>query len=135
LDAEKWYSVKQKDIKEIVCYFLFCLSHVEIPTPVYFQKGGKTLLKFYEDSHIRAFQSIYPELNLKAEKFSKQPGRSIFQCTCKPFLINLFPVHKGTKFFLELARSKNFDPLDAEKWYSITRRDIMEAVCSLVTST
>ena len=32
------------------------------------------------------------------------------------------------EFFDVFARSKNFDPLDAEKWYSITRRDVLNAV-------
>jgi hypothetical protein len=36
---------------------------------LHFQKGGKALIKCYEDSHIRVLQSLYPELNLKEEGF------------------------------------------------------------------
>jgi hypothetical protein len=36
------------------------------------------------------------------------------------------------RFFVRLAKSKNFDPLDAEKWYSITHKDILRAVSSLL---
>jgi hypothetical protein len=32
------------------------------------------------------------------------------------------------KFFDEFARSKNFDPLDAEQWYSITKTEIQKMV-------
>jgi hypothetical protein len=39
----------------------------------------------------------------------------------------------GLDFFVEVAKSKNFDPLDAEKWYSISRKDILEAVSPFLT--
>jgi hypothetical protein len=32
------------------------------------------------------------------------------------------------KFFEEFAKSKKFDPLDSEAWYSITRKEIISAV-------
>jgi hypothetical protein len=34
----------------------------------------------------------------------------------------------GLKIFGELAKSKNFDPLDIEKWYTIKKSDIKEIV-------
>jgi hypothetical protein len=39
-----------------------------------FQKGGETLLSYYEGSHIKALQSLYPELNMKSKYFQKQSG-------------------------------------------------------------
>jgi hypothetical protein len=35
------------------------------------QKGGNDLLSHYDGSHIKALQSLFPELNLKEENFSK----------------------------------------------------------------
>jgi hypothetical protein len=32
------------------------------------------------------------------------------------------------KFFDNLARSKDFDPLDARKWYTITHKDVVQMV-------
>lgn len=32
-------------------------------------------------------------------------------------------------FFDTFAKSRHFDPLDAEKWQSIRREDIVNAVC------
>jgi hypothetical protein len=35
------------------------------------------------------------------------------------------------KFFDQLAQFKKFDPLDSEKWYSISQKDIVNFVCLL----
>lgn len=42
----------------------------------------------------------------------------------------------NVKLFLDnFAASRNFDPLDAEKWYTIRLKDILrEKVCFLITS-
>jgi hypothetical protein len=47
-------------------------------------------------------------------------------------IINVLLIISDLKrdFLAEFARSKNFDPLNAEKWYSITRKDILQAVSS-----
>jgi hypothetical protein len=37
-------------------------------------------------------------------------------------------IKQQRKFFDEYAVSKQFDPLDAEKWYSISKKDIIRAV-------
>jgi hypothetical protein len=37
-------------------------------------------------------------------------------------------IEKRRKFFDEFAKSKNFNPLDAENWYSITKAQILQAV-------
>jgi hypothetical protein len=44
-------------------------------------------------------------------------------------ILTIFSDAKGMKFFFQFAKSKNSDPLDAEKWYSISRKDLLEAVC------
>jgi hypothetical protein len=36
------------------------------------------------------------------------------------------------RFFDEFAHSKKFDPLDAEKWYSVTYTQIINSVCYLI---
>jgi hypothetical protein len=38
----------------------------------------------------------------------------------------------GEKFFVDLAKSKKFDPLDAEKWYTISHKEILQAVSSFL---
>jgi len=93
LDAEKWYSVSQSEI---------------------LRAGGRRLLHCYNRSHIEALVQLYPELNLKREKF--------------------FRHEKGWKapanqrnFLDTFARSNNFNPLDAEKWYSVTHSEIIRA--------
>jgi hypothetical protein len=43
---------------------------------------------------------------------------------------NPFFFQLDLKFFVSLAISRNFHPLDAEKWYSITHKDIVQAVSS-----
>jgi hypothetical protein len=41
-------------------------------------------------------------------------------------------VNERRKFFDEFAKSKNFDPLDAERWYSISGREIIKAVSLII---
>jgi len=72
--------------------------------------GGRGLLYHYKGSHFRALADLYPELTLKKE---------IFLSTKK-----WKEVKNQRKFFDEFARSKNFNPLDAEKWYSVSRKEI-----------
>jgi hypothetical protein len=33
------------------------------------------------------------------------------------------------KFFDDFAKAKGFDPLNAEKWYSVSQKEIIKAVC------
>jgi hypothetical protein len=35
-------------------------------------------------------------------------------------------------FFDDFAKSKHFDPLDVEKWYSVTKREIVKAVSGIL---
>jgi len=98
LDAEKWYSV----------------THDQIVTA-----GGSSLLGYYNRSHIEALVKLYPELTLKHGNFLKfsrgwrAPGWK--------------ELAKQRKFFDNYAKSKNFNPLDAEKWYSVTHYQIIRA--------
>jgi len=97
-DSNKWYSITCDDIK---------------------RAGGRDLLNYYNRSrrsHIEALVKLYPELRLKKGNFLKlknlkgwkEPG-------------------KQRKFFDEFARSKKFDPLDADKWFSVSHYDIRKA--------
>jgi len=69
--------------------------------------GGISVLQYYDGSHIKALVKLYPELALKKGNFltSKQ----------------------GRKFFDAFAKSKNFNPLDAKMWYSVTSEEISRA--------
>jgi hypothetical protein len=37
------------------------------------------------------------------------------------------------KFFDNFANSKQFDPLVAENWYSVSHKDIVDAVCEILS--
>jgi len=76
--------------------------------------GGGKILKRYKGSHITALAKVYPELTWEAHKFflSKE-GRNAPQ--------------QQREFFDKFAISKQFDPLDPEKWYSTSYKDIIRA--------
>jgi len=76
--------------------------------------GGQSLLHYYNGSYIRALEKLYPELTLKKENFlNSNEGWKVSK--------------NQRKFFDGFARSKNFNPLDAQQWYSVTRNDIISA--------
>jgi hypothetical protein len=77
------------------------------------------VLRYYGGSHIEALVALYPELDLKTEKFSSQLGH-LFSSDPK----------KRRKYTDDFAKSKNFNPLDAEKWYTIKQKDIKKIVRS-----
>jgi len=77
--------------------------------------GGSILNTYYNGSHIRALIDLYPELTLQKEKFVNYTDGD----WSSPM--------KQRQFFDELALSKQFSPLDAEKWYSITQDDVVKA--------
>jgi len=82
------------------------VSHNEI-----LRSGGGSLLSYYNGSHIRALGKLYPELKENLLLFKegwKAPENQ-------------------RKFFDEFARSKKFNPMDPENWYSVTRNDIQRA--------
>jgi hypothetical protein len=79
------------------------------------------LLRYYGGSHIEALRTLYPELDLKPENFPSHLGQ----------LFSLDP-ERRRKFTDEFAKSKNFNPLDAEKWYTIKLKDFMGIVSSVI---
>jgi len=90
LDAEKWYSVTNKEIM---------------------RAGGAAVLHYHKRSHFKALAELYPELMLKKGNFFKsQEGWKANE--------------NQRKFFDEFAKSKHFDPLDTQKWYSFSRSEI-----------
>jgi len=76
--------------------------------------GGRGILKYHKGSHIRALVKLYPELRLKKKFFhhSKEGWKS---------------PQKQRSFLDTIAKFKQFDPLDAKQWYSITPKDIKRA--------
>jgi len=93
LDTENWYSITNREIKIA---------------------GGRSLLDYYNGSHIKALMKLYPELLLKQGKF--------FQST-KGWKV---PGNQR-KFFDAFARSQKFNPLSTKNWYSVTRNEIIRA--------
>jgi len=87
----------------------YSVTHKEI-----IRAGGGGVLNYYHGSHVKALVKLYPELMLKRENFWK--SRKGWKA----------PAYQR-KFFEGFARSKKFNLLDAEKWYSITRREIKRA--------
>jgi len=82
--------------------------------------GGGGILHHYERSHIIAIMQIYPEIMMKKENFFKWKWKSPNQ-------------HR--KFLNDFAKDKQFDPLDAAQWQSITNLDIVNAVSCLFHAT
>jgi len=76
--------------------------------------GGAGLLRRYHGSHIMALVQLYPELMLK---------KDIFLRSKKGWKLS----ENQRKFFDTFARSKKFNPLDAEKWYCISFKDVLRA--------
>jgi hypothetical protein len=54
---------------------------------------------------------LYPELHLKKDLFYSERNKAHHR-----------------KFFDDFATSNNFDPLDAEKWYMVTGKEVANAV-------
>eukprot|EP00026_Physarum_polycephalum_P003134 Phypoly_transcript_03143.p1 GENE.Phypoly_transcript_03143~~Phypoly_transcript_03143.p1 ORF type:complete len:818 (+),score=151.04 Phypoly_transcript_03143:58-2511(+) len=75
---------------------------------------GSLLAEYYNGSLIKALMSVYPNIGLK---------ETHFQQTLRSYWHN--PDHKR-QFFDEFAKSRDFDPLVPENWYSIQRSDIDE---------
>jgi len=73
--------------------------------------GGSSLLNYHNGSHIKALVTIYPEIKenlLQLKEGWKALG-------------------KQRAFFDEFARAKHLNPLDAEKWYSVSHTEILKA--------
>jgi len=79
-------------------------------------KGGRAVLSYYNGSHTTALMEVYPELVLNKEKFFQSKGIMVWKTP-----------DQRRKFFDDFAKSKQFNPLDAEKWYITTLRDITSA--------
>jgi len=76
--------------------------------------GGGGLLWQYNGSHIKALIELYPEIILKERDFLRSKW-------------GWKETEKQRKFFDEFARSKNFNPLDSEKWYFVSQQEIHKA--------
>jgi hypothetical protein len=92
------------------------------------------LLLCYKNSLKSALAKLYPGIGLRKENYFHSKGRPLQWC-----FIRVTDVSEGwkvpsqqRKFFDRFARTHNFDPLEAEKWYGITQQDILHAVSSLL---
>jgi hypothetical protein len=96
-------------------------------------KGGSELLRYYNGSLIQALTDLYPELLLNQKNIFHSKG-SILYLTLQLLTLSLLEWEKAQhrKFFDAFAKSKGFDPLQTEKWYSISRKHIKAIQVSLL---
>jgi hypothetical protein len=92
-------------------------------------KGGSTVLHFYNGSYIRAVTKLYPELKLKHSSFVQSKGLIIIRA-CSPKVTFSLERKRAErrKFFDEFAKSKGFHPLDVDQWYLISWKELISAV-------
>jgi hypothetical protein len=87
-------------------------------------------------SHLQALKALYPEVVFKPEYVFKYRGwtaSALLQCN-DSLSSGYGRSEIRRKFFNEFAKSKRFDPLDADKWYTITKKDVLSAVCIVLTN-
>jgi len=76
--------------------------------------GGKSFLHLYDGSFLTALMRLFPELSLQKQKFND-------------VRVKWSTPEEGRKFFDEFAQRKQLKSLDAENWYSVTKKDIQRA--------
>jgi len=101
---------RSKNFNPLEAESWYSVTHKEI-----IQAGGRGTLHYYNHSHINALLELYPELMLKKENFLQSKGR-------------WKALGKQRKFLDRFAKSKRFNPLDAEKWHSVTHNELKRAV-------
>jgi hypothetical protein len=139
LNAENWYSITQKDIcgtpvsivvvDPLKFTFEMILHWKSFRTNSY-RKGGYGVIGYYNGSYTASLIHLYPELKLEKSKFRNIGGLIKHMCEVIDLIFteSWEDPKKRRKFLDNFAQSKNFDPLDAEKWKSITYQDIRDAV-------
>jgi hypothetical protein len=70
LDADKWYTVSNRDIAQAVSFLEILAFYLTL----FYFKGGNKVLLFYDRSHINALIALYPELKLNRGNFTKFKG-------------------------------------------------------------
>eukprot|EP00026_Physarum_polycephalum_P003695 Phypoly_transcript_03709.p1 GENE.Phypoly_transcript_03709~~Phypoly_transcript_03709.p1 ORF type:complete len:736 (+),score=66.77 Phypoly_transcript_03709:154-2361(+) len=76
-------------------------------------KGANGFFKQFGGSYSVALMNVYPNIGLNVEEFRNLP-QSYWR-----------DVSNRKNFFTNLARKRDFDPTNKEKWYSITKLDVM----------
>jgi hypothetical protein len=96
-----------------------------------------TVQRRYKGSFIRALLDVFPDIGLDQTKFAIVPRKFFFFLFC--FSVTFEKERKILRitdhywqnidnrrnFFIEVARSKGFDPLVAKSWYSKANRMAM----------
>eukprot|EP00026_Physarum_polycephalum_P001152 Phypoly_transcript_01153.p1 GENE.Phypoly_transcript_01153~~Phypoly_transcript_01153.p1 ORF type:complete len:800 (+),score=123.64 Phypoly_transcript_01153:87-2486(+) len=77
------------------------------------QKGGSSIIAHYKGSYMHAIVDVYPELQLDERRFAVMPRYYWHNPKNRRNFLNSF------------AKSREFDPLIAENWYSITKDAIL----------
>jgi hypothetical protein len=132
LDAKKWTSVTYKEVLRAVCCFSgYCLLLID-------DSGRKKSVTILRLVFVQSFNKILSQAETQTRRVVANQGYSLifFQSICLLHLLfkteDKMVLHRI--FFDDFAKLKKFDPLDAVKWHSITRNEIVKAVCRICLS-
>eukprot|EP00026_Physarum_polycephalum_P001243 Phypoly_transcript_01244.p1 GENE.Phypoly_transcript_01244~~Phypoly_transcript_01244.p1 ORF type:complete len:1086 (+),score=113.52 Phypoly_transcript_01244:74-3331(+) len=75
--------------------------------------GFHAVLKHYEKSVVKALLHLFPNIGLKKDKFKARSDRDYWQS-----------IPNRRNFFVDFATTRGLDPLIADMWYSVSRRDV-----------
>lgn len=94
-------------------------------------------MSYHNESLSAALINLFPELNLKERGFATDKGELLLLLLFILFLLIFQPpaawgsLARQRNFFDEFASTNQFDPLDVEKWYYVTHKEIVTAVSYL----
>jgi hypothetical protein len=77
--------------------------------------GGEGVLKHFGRSHVKALCTLYPSIGIIPTKFRNRNNKD-WTDPCK-----------RRQFFDDFAKLKQFNPLEAEHWGTVTRQDVISA--------
>jgi hypothetical protein len=131
LDAEKWYSVTTREVQRAVSINDATSEESHLQS-----QGGGGVLDYYGGSVYKAITSLYPEIVITGKKFQAKRVTLFNNLSeSRPNIGISAGFRKAPRrraFFDEFAKGKQFDPLDTDAWYSVSQRDVLRAVSSLL---
>lgn len=73
--------------------------------------------------------NVFPDIGLDRNEFSSKYLNFLFFSFCNNLILLFSATGKkiGREFFIQFAKSKNFDYKDENIWLSITRRDLCDS--------
>ena len=95
-------------------------------------KGGRSVINFYENSLAKALCDIYPGIGLETKGLGHVTSMSQSIHVSFIFSFNKFSYSENfchepdrRSFFQEFAIARNFDPNISENWYSVSPADVL----------